>query len=109
MRYVIPKYKIWRDGVCEREAASAEDVWAEAGDMVTFLLGCSFSWEHKLAEAGLTPRQVEQGCNVPMYRTNIPNTRSGPFGGELVVSMRPYPLEALPQLQVFNQPTTPIL
>ena len=57
---------------------------------VGFLLGCSFSWEDKLAAAGLAPRHVEAGTNVPMYRTNIPNVNAGPFGGELVVSMRPY-------------------
>ena len=99
LRFAIPKYKIWRDGLPEREASSAEDVWDEAGDLVTFLLGCSFSWESVLSEAGLVPRQMEQGCNVPMYKTTIPNTPSGPFGGELVVSMRPYPLAALAQLQ----------
>lgn len=52
-------------------------------------------WEAKLTEAKLTPRNVEAGCNVPMFRTNIRNASSGPFGGELVVSMRPYPPEAI--------------
>ena len=67
--------------------------------MVCFLLGCSFSWEHKLELAGLLPRQIEQRCNVPMYRTDIPNTPCGPFAGNLVVSMRPYPLTAVATLQ----------
>jgi uncharacterized protein YcsI (UPF0317 family) len=52
-------------------------------------------WEAKLTEANLTPRNVELGRNVPMYRTNIRNAPSGPFGGQLVVSMRPYRPEAL--------------
>jgi uncharacterized protein YcsI (UPF0317 family) len=43
-----------------------------------------------LVDAGLPPRHMEQGCNVPMYRTSVSNTRVGPFGGHLVVSMRPY-------------------
>jgi hypothetical protein len=50
LRSCIPRYKVWRDGACEREASSVEDVYAEAGDMVTFLLGCSFSWESKLTQ-----------------------------------------------------------
>jgi len=53
-------------------------------------LGCSFSWEDILSEHNLTPRHMEMSRNVPMYRTNIPNRTSGPFGGNLVVSMRPY-------------------
>ena len=114
----------------EREAPSVEDVWAEAGDMVCFLLGCSFSWENQLAEAGLVPRQIEQGSNVPMYRTNIQNARagtpnqpqagppeppplrpqglspaccvSGVFGGQLVVSMRPYLESDIPKVQAIT-------
>ena len=59
-------------------------------DLVAFALGCSFSWEAELQSAGLAPRHVEMGRNVPMYRTVVPNEPSGPFGGNLVVSMRPY-------------------
>ena len=73
----------------EREAPSVEDVWAEAGDMVCFLLGCSFSWENQLAEAGLVPRQIEQGSNVPMYRTNISCRPAGVFSGPMVRWMWP--------------------
>ncbi|EER17334.1 conserved hypothetical protein [Perkinsus marinus ATCC 50983] len=61
-----------------------------------FVFGCSFSWEDKLAEAGVPPRHMVQGKNVSMYRTNIPNKTAGPFGGNLVVSMRPYRLEQVP-------------
>ncbi|KAF4680450.1 hypothetical protein FOZ62_004638 [Perkinsus olseni] len=45
-----------------------------------------------------------QGKNVSMYRTNIPNKVAGPFGGVLVVTMRPYRLDQIPQvIQITSQ------
>ena len=84
----VPSYRVWRDGVVVDERADICELWDEG--MVGFLLGCSFSWEGVLQEAGLTPRQIEEGCNVPMYATTRRNKPVGPFGGRLVVSMRPY-------------------
>lgn len=40
-------------------------------------VGCSFTFEKALADAGLTPRHQEEGRNVPMYRTNLPLLPSG--------------------------------
>jgi uncharacterized protein YcsI (UPF0317 family) len=88
LRTDIPKYWVWRDGQVAEERTDVSDLWSDG--MVGFLLGCSFSWEHLLHEHYLTPRQIEERCNVPMYRTNVPNVAVGPFGGNLVVSMRPY-------------------
>jgi uncharacterized protein YcsI (UPF0317 family) len=67
------------------------DLWTKR--TVAFLLGCSFTFEGALEAAGLSLRHVEQGSNVPMYRTNRPLTSVGPFRGNLVVSMRPFPSE----------------
>ena len=63
------------------------DLWQQ--DFVSFLIGCSFSFEAAVAEAGIPLRHVEQGRNVAMYRTSLPCESSGPFSGEMVVSMRP--------------------
>ena len=93
LRTDVPKYCVWRDGEMVEERSDVTELWSD--DMVGFLLGCSFSWEHLLHEAYLTPRQIEERCNVPMYRTNLPNAAVGPFGGNLVVSMRPYLPEQL--------------
>lgn len=73
--------------------------------MVGFLLGCSFTWEGVLKRAGCCPRHLEgvEGVGsktAPMFRTSIPNVKKGPFGGEIVVSMRPYPKHLLQE--VFN-------
>ena len=58
-------------------------------DFVTFVIGCSFSFEEALSRAGIPLRHVEQGRNVPMYRTNVATEKAGIFEGPLVVSMRP--------------------
>ena len=72
----------------DAEVNDITELWTV--DMVGFCLGCSFSWENVLKEAGLCPRQIEEGCNVPMFRTTLKNTRVGPFEGIKVVSLRPY-------------------
>src|SRR5215203_2397119 len=42
-----------------------------------------------MQHAGLPIRHIEEGRNVPMYRTNIRCTPAHPFAGPLVVTMRP--------------------
>lgn len=87
----IPKYRVWKDGVLVDEPNDVSSYWNE--NMVGFLIGCSFSWENKLKEAGLCPRQIEEGKNVPMFLTNIDNQAVGIFKGKTVVSLRPYNTE----------------
>ena len=65
------------------------DYWQP--DLVSFLIGCSFTFEQALMEEGIPIRHIECGCNVPMYRTNRQCRPAGPFHGPLVVSMRPVP------------------
>lgn len=83
----IPLYRLYRDGKFAGERKNVTDVWQS--DFVSFLIGCSFSFEAAVAEAGIPLRHVQQGRNVAMYRTNIPCTPAGMFHGEMVVSMRP--------------------
>jgi uncharacterized protein YcsI (UPF0317 family) len=59
-------------------------------DLVSFALGCSFSFEEALLADGLEVRNVSESVNVPMYRTDIDCTSAGPFAGKMVVSMRPF-------------------
>jgi uncharacterized protein YcsI (UPF0317 family) len=58
---------------------------------VSFLIGCSFTFESALLEADVPIRHIEQGRNVPMYITSIPTVPAGAFHGPTVVSMRPIP------------------
>ncbi|WP_279482886.1 putative hydro-lyase [Aureimonas sp. SK2] len=87
----IPLYRIWRDGKLAEEVADASAAYAQAGDLVTFLIGCSFTFEAPLEEAGIEVRHIADGSNVPMYLTNRPCRPAGRLSGPLVVSMRPIP------------------
>ncbi len=83
----LPRYRVWRHGELVDEPTDISALWRK--DLVTFVIGCSFSFEQALMEAGLKLRHVEQGRNVAMFRTSIATEAAGPFKGPLVVSMRP--------------------
>ncbi|MFI3249908.1 MAG: putative hydro-lyase [Eubacteriales bacterium] len=83
----IPRYRIYRDGVLEKEELDVSSYWKEG--YVGFLIGCSFSFEESLIQAGIEVRHIAQGCNVPMYKTNIQTVKVGVFEGPMVCSMRP--------------------
>jgi uncharacterized protein YcsI (UPF0317 family) len=87
LRTDLPRYRVWVRGELAEEPTDVRARWRD--DLVAFLLGCSFTFERALAAAGLPLRHVEQGVNVPMYRTDRPCRPAGRFAGPLVVSMRP--------------------
>ncbi len=87
MRSDLPRYRVWRDGILVAEPTDIADLWQD--DFVSFVLGCSFSFEQALMDEGIRLRHVEHGRNVAMYRTNLATAGAGPFEGPLVVSMRP--------------------
>ncbi|PZN03375.1 MAG: putative hydro-lyase, partial [Bacillota bacterium] len=91
LRTDVPRYRIWENGVLKAEVTDIRDYWRD--DLVGFLLGCSFTFEAALLEAGIPVRHIEEGCNVPMFVTNRPCTPAGVFHGPMVVSMRPIPQE----------------
>ena len=83
----IPRYRVYENGVFTKELTDASAYWKEG--YVGFLIGCSFSFEEALLAAGIPVRHIEQGCNVPMFKTNIATKKAGPFEGPMVCSMRP--------------------
>lgn len=85
----IPKYRIYQNGVLTEEVTDISAYWQD--DFVSFLIGCSFSFEGELLDAEVPIRHIEQGRNVPMFLTNIPCEPAGIFHGNMVVSMRPVP------------------
>ncbi len=89
LRTDLPRYRVWVQGTVIEEPLQVTDRWRD--DLVSFLIGCSFTFDEALLRAGLPVRHVEQNVNVPMYRTNIPCREAGLFRGPLVVSMRPMP------------------
>ena len=92
----IPRYRIYRNGELAEETTDVTHYFEERNDLVSFLIGCSFSFESALLEADIPVRQIEEGVNVPMYNTNIPCTPAGVFSGNMVVSMRPIPYAQVP-------------
>jgi uncharacterized protein YcsI (UPF0317 family) len=94
LRTDLPRYRVYRDGRLVEEPKDVVRHWRD--DLVSFLLGCSFSFEEALLEAGVPLRHVEAGCNVPMYRTARACAPAGRFAGPLVVSMRPIPAALVP-------------
>lgn len=88
IRTDVPSYRVFRDGEAVDELTDISDLWRD--DLITFALGCSFSFEEALLADGLEVRNVTEGVNVPMYRTSIECTAAGAFGGQMVVSMRPF-------------------
>jgi uncharacterized protein YcsI (UPF0317 family) len=91
LRGDIPAYRVYRDGMFDAESTDIAALWRD--DLVCFLIGCSFTFDHYLLSAGITVRHVEQGRNVSMYRTNRQTTPTARLHGPLVVSMRPVPAD----------------
>ncbi len=82
-----PGYCIYRNGDLSETRPDIAELWQE--NMVAFALGCSFTFENALAAADIPMRHIEQNVTVPMFRTSINLVPAGPFGGGMVVSMRP--------------------
>jgi uncharacterized protein YcsI (UPF0317 family) len=102
IRTDLPLYRVWRNGELIAEPTDVRDVWRD--DLVSFAIGCSFSFEEALIEDGIEVRHIALGCNVPMYRTNIPCVPAGVFSGPLVVSMRPMkPADAIRAVQITSR------
>lgn len=89
IRTDLPRYRVYEHGELVEEVPEIGARWTE--DLVFFLVGCSFTFERALVEAGMTLRHQEEGANVPMYRTSIPCRAAGRFqASPMVVSMRPF-------------------
>ena len=102
MRSDVPRYRVFRHGEMVEEPTDIGHLWRS--DQVSFILGCSFSFEWALLEDGLPLKHVARGQNVPMYRTSVQTIPAGPFHGPLVVSMRPFkPSDAIRAVQITSR------
>src|SRR6201991_4299734 len=102
IRTDVPRYRVWRDGEVVEELTDISAHWRD--DLVTFVLGCSFSFEEALMAEGIPLRHVEHKVRVPMYRPNIVCSPAGPFAGPMVVSMRPLrPAQAIRAVQITSR------
>ena len=105
IRTDVPRYMVFRDGEVIEEPTDIKHLWRD--DLVTFVWGCGFSFEHALMEAGVSLRDVARGDNVVMYETNIDTSPVGAFAGKLIVTMRPLvPADAIRAIQVTSRFTS---
>jgi uncharacterized protein YcsI (UPF0317 family) len=102
LRTDLPRYRVYEQGKLADEPTTLRDWWRN--DLVAFLLGCSFTFESALVDAGVPVRHLEAGCNVPMFRTSISCRPAGVFHGPMVVSMRPMtPSQALAAARICSR------
>jgi uncharacterized protein YcsI (UPF0317 family) len=95
----LPRYRVWDNGELVASPTDIRSVWRD--DLVSFVIGCSFSFEEALLNNDIPLRHIAWGCNVAMYRTGIPTQPAGRFHGPMVVSMRPLlPADAIRAIQV---------
>ena len=87
IRTDIPSYNVYRQGKLVETRSDIRELWRD--DFVSFILGCSFSFEQALIDEGIPLRHLQDNLTVSMYRTSIETTSAGPFRGGMVVSMRP--------------------
>lgn len=102
IRTDVPEYSLFEHGQLQGHSHDITELWRD--DLVTFLLGCSFSFEEALLADGIEIRNVTERVNVPMFNTNIANKSAGRFAGNMVVSMRPMPAkDAIRAIQICSR------
>jgi len=95
IRTDVPRYNIFRDGKLQNTVKEIRSSWKP--DFVTFLLGCSFSFEEAMLRSRIPVRHIEEDKNVPMFISSIPCKPAGVFHGPMVVTMRPIPSDKVTQ------------
>lgn len=96
LRTDLPLYRIFRKGALIEEVTDIRQYWRK--DFVSFLLGCSTTFEAALLKAGIQLDHIEKGYNPPVYISNQPCDPAGKFKGPLVVSMFPIASEKVAQV-----------
>lgn len=102
IRTDVSAYRVFREGEAVDTVGDIASLWQD--DFVTFALGCSFSFEEALEDAGLEVRHNALGLVNPMYTTNVMSQPAGQFAGPLVVTMRPFsPRDAIRAIQITSR------
>jgi uncharacterized protein YcsI (UPF0317 family) len=102
LRTDLGRYRVWRAGVLAEQSRDVRALWSD--DVVAFLIGCSFTFDHALAQANLPPRHYALDRNVPMYHTRIPLAPAGRLHGMMIVSMRPYKAGEIERVRALTRP-----
>ena len=91
----FPRYRIYENGELVKEVTDVSEYFEQRDDLVSFVIGCSFSFESELIEAGIEMRHNTMGRNVPMYLTGVECVPAGSMSGNMVMSMRPIPYDQI--------------
>ncbi|MGB3386820.1 MAG: putative hydro-lyase [Pseudaminobacter sp.] len=87
LRTDLPRYSVYKDGKLIDQPSDITKYWRD--ELVGFLIGCSYSFEEALLNAGIPLRHQEENKIVSVYTTDVPCVPAGRFAGPMVVSMRP--------------------
>ena len=101
IRSDVPAYNIYRDGKLDGSVSDIRDLWRD--DFVVFALGCSFTFENALQQAGIPVWHIDHNTTVPMFRSNLQTVPAGPFSGQMVVSMRAIPEDRVEEVAAISR------
>ena len=101
LRTDIPQYSVLRHGEI-KNTDSVLHLWNN--DFVSFLIGCSFSFEYALEKEGFTLRHIHEKKNVPMYKTSIELNSTKRFSSLGIVSMRPFKTKDISKVEEITSP-----
>ncbi|MET1537533.1 D-glutamate cyclase family protein, partial [Burkholderia sola] len=63
----LPSYWVFRDGHMAEQVNDLTHLWRD--DLVGFVIGCSYSFEDALRDAGVPVRHIDEGRGAPMFIT----------------------------------------
>ena len=86
LRSDLPRYRIFQHGVPAGDPTDIRAEWRE--DLVAFAIGCSLSFEAGLVAGGVALRCHGPGVQCSAFDSALPLVPVGPFGGQMVVTMR---------------------
>ena len=89
IRTDLSGYKIYKNGAYTESVVDL--LWHPWSNMVSFYLGCSFSFDDKLVQSGIKLKQLG------LYTSNIKCNPVGVLAPHMVVSMRAVPKQLLTQ------------
>src|ERR1044072_4930851 len=75
VRTDLPRYRVWRDGEVVEEPTDIMAHWRD--DLVSFVIGCSYSFEEALLADGLPIRHIQRPLRGPGVCTNISCQHAG--------------------------------
>ena len=101
IRFDVPLYNIYKNGDLVTSVRNIKEYWDDS--FIAFAIGCSFSFEDALLNAGLEIDHITNNKVVPMYRTNIKNKKSGIFNSKMVVSMRIFKQEDINKVKQVSE------